>query len=186
MGRSEQLHKEIDQQLVITWATNAFICGPCRGRDMLADLAKSSKGQRADRPWQRSPRGERSPWRCTLIQRIIEGLMDSPSLLHIIALSLTSSGFVGNHCWPSWPWVMARSGWNGFPSVSDVYLSWHATLIRAVRYLEVRYQIPIMSHQSFALVPGRFKVYYTLDFPPANWNQKKGFITADMWSRRWL
>lgn len=27
---------------------------------------------------------------------------------------------------------------------------------------------------------GRFKLYYTLDFPPANWQQKTGFITADM------
>ena len=30
-------------------------------------------------------------------------------------------------------------------------------------------------------MPGRFKLHYTLDFPPANWNQKKGFITAEMW-----
>jgi len=27
---------------------------------------------------------------------------------------------------------------------------------------------------------GRFKVHYTLDFPPEGWTQKKGFITADM------
>mmetsp|Transcript_78074 Transcript_78074/g.153281 ORF Transcript_78074/g.153281 Transcript_78074/m.153281 type:complete len:319 (-) Transcript_78074:106-1062(-) len=27
---------------------------------------------------------------------------------------------------------------------------------------------------------GRFKVTYTLDFPPAGWTQKQGFITADM------
>ncbi|CAL1142078.1 unnamed protein product [Cladocopium goreaui] len=27
---------------------------------------------------------------------------------------------------------------------------------------------------------GRFKLHYTLDFPPSNWNQKKGFITAEM------
>jgi len=27
---------------------------------------------------------------------------------------------------------------------------------------------------------GRFKVTYTLDFPPAGWKDKKGFITADM------
>mmetsp|Transcript_14866 Transcript_14866/g.25718 ORF Transcript_14866/g.25718 Transcript_14866/m.25718 type:complete len:318 (-) Transcript_14866:201-1154(-) len=27
---------------------------------------------------------------------------------------------------------------------------------------------------------GRFKLYYTLDFPPANWQHKKGFITTDM------
>lgn len=31
-------------------------------------------------------------------------------------------------------------------------------------------------------LPGRFKLYYTLDFPPSNWNQKKGFITAEMWA----
>merc|ERR1740138_1014438 len=27
---------------------------------------------------------------------------------------------------------------------------------------------------------GRFKVHYTLDFPPEGWTQKKGFITAEM------
>eukprot|EP00913_Durusdinium_trenchii_P012962 g12171.t1 len=27
---------------------------------------------------------------------------------------------------------------------------------------------------------GRFKLYYTLDFPPADWQHKTGFITADM------
>jgi cytochrome-b5 reductase len=27
---------------------------------------------------------------------------------------------------------------------------------------------------------GRFKLHYTLDFPPANWTHKQGFITADM------
>jgi cytochrome-b5 reductase len=27
---------------------------------------------------------------------------------------------------------------------------------------------------------GRFKVYYTLDFPPQGWQHKRGFITADM------
>jgi len=27
---------------------------------------------------------------------------------------------------------------------------------------------------------GRFQVHYTLDFPPENWTQKRGFITADM------
>ena len=27
---------------------------------------------------------------------------------------------------------------------------------------------------------GRFKLYYTLDFPPENWAHKTGFITADM------
>merc|ERR1712232_1251411 len=27
---------------------------------------------------------------------------------------------------------------------------------------------------------GRFKITYTLDFPPANWKQKTGFITAAM------
>jgi len=27
---------------------------------------------------------------------------------------------------------------------------------------------------------GRFKVYYTVDFPPPNWNGKTGFITQDM------
>merc|ERR1711862_536596 len=27
---------------------------------------------------------------------------------------------------------------------------------------------------------GRFTVNYTLDFPPAGWTHKKGFITADM------
>ena len=35
-------------------------------------------------------------------------------------------------------------------------------------------------------LPGRFKLYYTLDFPPANWQQKTGFITADMSSRHFL
>ena len=27
---------------------------------------------------------------------------------------------------------------------------------------------------------GRFKLYYTLDFPPENWAHKTGFISADM------
>mmetsp|Transcript_45462 Transcript_45462/g.144932 ORF Transcript_45462/g.144932 Transcript_45462/m.144932 type:complete len:317 (-) Transcript_45462:37-987(-) len=27
---------------------------------------------------------------------------------------------------------------------------------------------------------GRFKVHYTLDFPPENWTHKKGFVTQDM------
>ena len=27
---------------------------------------------------------------------------------------------------------------------------------------------------------GRFKLYYTLDFPPANWQGKTGFITEQM------
>lgn len=32
---------------------------------------------------------------------------------------------------------------------------------------------------------GRFKVRYTLDFPPENWSQEKGFITTDM-IKAWL